>query len=218
MNDSENRRRQMFARVDDFGDAHSQDFAANSLGQQTFAALKTILGELDGHAASEASGFGSAREGTTTRAQARDALRDDLEAIARTAEAMAFDVTGLDDKFKLPPVGNDQRLLTAARSFAADAAPLSAQFVAHELPSDFLDDLNVDITALETAIGNQSSGVGSHVAASVAIDSTITRGVDTVRKLDAIVRNNSQTLSPGGLEMFDWPGKANVYSGPGWKR
>jgi len=78
---------------------------------------------------------------------------------------------------------------TAARAFATDAAPLSAQFIAHELPADFLADLNADIAALEAAISDQSGGVGDHVAANAAIDDAIDRGVEVVRKLDAIVKN-----------------------------
>ena len=189
MNDNENRRRQTFARVHEFFASHTNDFALNSLGRTLSTNLTTIITELDGHASAEASGIGSERQGTSTRAQARRALREDLEAISRTARAMAGEVSGIDDKFRMPAAGNDQRLLTAARAFATDAAPLSAQFIAHELPADFLADLNADIVALETAIDNQSSGTGDHVAASAAIDDAIDRGVDTVRKLDAIVKN-----------------------------
>ncbi len=189
MNDNENRKRQTFTRVKDFGMAHTNDFANNSLGKQLFATLHAITLELDGHAASEASGHGSARQGTATRAAARDALMEDLKAIRRTARAMAGEVPGLDDKFRLPPDENDQLLLTAARAAATDAAPLSAQFIAHEMPADFLEDLNAGIAALEAAMSNQSSGVGDHVAANAAINNAIERGTNTVRKLDAIVRN-----------------------------
>jgi hypothetical protein len=189
MDDNENRRRQMFVRVRDFGATHANDFAANSLGTGLFTTLSTLVTELDGHASSEASGVGSARQGTSTRTQARGALRDDLEAINRTARAMASDVPGIDDKFRVPRNNNDQFLLNAARAFATDATPLSAQFIAHELPADFLADLNADIAALEAAISNQSSGVGDHVAASAGIDDAIDRGVEVVRKLDAIVKN-----------------------------
>ncbi|MDX6558235.1 MAG: hypothetical protein QOF72_1284 [Blastocatellia bacterium] len=189
MNDSENKKHQAFVRSQGFGVAHGDDFAATSFGKQLFATLGTIVTELDGHAATEASGFGLSRQGTTTRSQAREALRDDLEAINRTARAMASDVPGIDDKFRIPRNNNDQHLLHAARAFAADAEPLAAQFIAHELPADFLEDLNADIAALEGAINSQSSGKGDHVAARAAIDDAIARGTEVLRKLDAIVKN-----------------------------
>lgn len=189
MNDNEIRRRQTFVRVRDFGQAHADDFTTGSLGQQQFSALVTVITELDGHAASEASAFGDERRGTQTRSQAREALRDDLDAINRTARAMADDVPGIDNKFRLPRGNNDSQLINAARAFLADATPLKTQFIAHEMPADFLEDLQADITALEAAISDQSTGVGNHVAASAAIDAAIAKGMDIVRKLDAIVRN-----------------------------
>jgi hypothetical protein len=179
----------MFARVKGFGDAHAGDFAPGGLAIRLFANLSTIVTQLDNHAAAETSGRGTAREGTSTRAEAREALRDDLEAINRTARAMAEDTPGIGDKFRLPRGDNDQNLLSAARAFAADAAPLSAQFIAHEMPDDFLTDLNTDIANMETAINLQSSGVGDHVSAGAAIDEAIDAGMVLVRKLDAIVRN-----------------------------
>jgi hypothetical protein len=189
MNDTENRKRQMFSRVDGFGVVHVNDFTANSLGKQLFVTLREIIAELDGHASSEFSGHGLVRQGTVTRAAARDALMEDLRAIRRTARAMADEVPGLDDKFRLPPDQNDQLLLNAARAFAKNAAPLSAQFIAHEMPADFLEDLNADIAALEAAMSDQSSGIGDHVAANAAIDDAISRGMVVVRKLNAIVKN-----------------------------
>jgi hypothetical protein len=44
------------------------------------------------------------------------------------------------------------------------------------MPANFLDELNADIAALETAISNQASGIGDHVAAGAAIDTAIDRG------------------------------------------
>jgi hypothetical protein len=99
------------------------------------------------------------------------------------------DVPGLNEKFRLPRGNNDQQLLSAARAFATDALPLKAQFISHELPADFLEDLEADITALEAAIDDQSGGTGSRVAAGAAIDDAMERGAAIARKLDAIVKN-----------------------------
>jgi hypothetical protein len=196
VNDTENRKHSTYMRVQGFGEAHVNDFAANSLGKQLFASLATIVSEINEQAASEVSGIGDAREGTSTRRQAREELRADLEAIGRTARAMSADVPGLDDKFRVPRNQNDQHLLAAARAFAIDAAPLKAQFIAHELPADFLEDLNADIAALEAAIVNQASGRGSHVSARAAIDDAIERADEVVRKLDAIVKNKYANNAP----------------------
>jgi hypothetical protein len=189
MDDLENKRRQMFGRVDGFGSAHSADFAANSLGTQLFTDLAGLVAQFDGHAATQVSGFGAAQEATSNRAVTRQALRDDLRAIARTAEAIGEDTPGFDDNFRMPPPGNDSALLNAARSFAANAAPVSARFISHELPADFLADLNTDIANFEAAIRQHGSSIGTHVSAGIWIDELIADGLVIVKKLDAVVRN-----------------------------
>ena len=189
MNDSENRRRQTFGRVQQFFLAHDSDFDSSSKGKTLSTTLAAIITELDGHAQAEASGMANQRQGTATRALARSALRDALEAINRTARAMADEVPGLNDKFRMPAAGNDQILLTAARAFGAEAEPLASQFIAHELPANFLADLDADIATLEAAINDQAQGTADHAAMNDAIDDAIDRGVTVVRKLDAIVKN-----------------------------
>lgn len=211
MNDNERRRHQMFVRVRDFGQEDASDFATGSLALQHFTNLGTVINTLDAHAAAEASGRGEARQGTETRTQARAALRDDLEAINRTAKAMADDVPGIDDKFRVPRNNNDLQLLTAARAFKADADPLKAQFIAHELPADFIEDLQADINALEAAISNQASGIGDSVAAGAGIDATVSNGVEIVRKLDAIVRNK-YTNNPAALA--EWTSASHTERAP----
>lgn len=210
MNDHENRRLQMFARARDFGVAHSRDFSDDSIGKALFTTLTTTISEIENLAASEVSGKGQARQSTITRSLAREVLREDLEAISRTADAMAKDLPGLDGKFVLPPF-NDQLLLNAARAFVADASPLRAQFVAHELAADFLDNLNADIEAMETAISKQAGGVGDHVEAGANIDDAIGRGFDTVRKLDVIVQNK-YTHDPGALA--EWASASHTERAP----
>src|ERR1044072_4302016 len=138
MDDAQNRRHQMFVRVKDFGARFSTDFVATGLGAQLFTQLGTIVGELNSHAAKKVSSAGQAKEGTTTRDAARQALRDDLEALNRTARAMAEDTPGIDDKFRLPRGSNDQNLLDAARAAPVNATPLSAQLIRQEMPAAFL--------------------------------------------------------------------------------
>lgn len=188
MNDNENRKRDMFLRAHQFFSTRPADFAAGSIGRQLITDLGATITELDDHAAAETSGGGAAREGTVTRAQARAALREDLEAINRTAR-MLDDEPGLREKFRVPRGRNDQQLLDAGRSAAVDAVPYKARFIALELPADFLEDLEADITAMEEAMGEQSAGHGDRVAASAAIDEAIERGTAIVRKLDGIVKN-----------------------------
>ena len=189
MNDKETRTFQMLTRFDAFCDTLTGDFAANSIGKQLFANLKTRIAEAESRGAAAASGRTSVRHGTGMRGQAREALREDLEAISRTARMMADDIPALLNKFPLPPRGTDQALINAARAFLADAEPYKAQFIAHELPADFLEDLADDIEALETAIADQGSGIGDQITAGAGLGDALDEGVDMVRKASVIIRN-----------------------------
>jgi hypothetical protein len=66
MNDSEDRTRQMFLRVQNFGLVHGGDFAPNSLWKELNTNLDGVITELNTLAAAEVSGFGTAFHGTRT--------------------------------------------------------------------------------------------------------------------------------------------------------
>jgi hypothetical protein len=190
MNDNATRNRRMFTRVDGFGESHVNDFGANSIARGLFLELKSpILSEINRLASLEASGHGTARQGTDVRAACREVLREDLRAIRRTARALVDEVPGFGEKFNIPAEDNDELLLNAARAFGSDAEAESAKFAAHEMPTDFLETLQAHTTDLEESIRDQQDGTGEHVAASVGIGEVIRRGNVVVRKLDAIIRN-----------------------------
>lgn len=211
MNDNERRKLESFVRSRDVFTARATDFAEGSLGKQHYMALVGIINEIHGLAASETSGHGAARQGTTTRSQARDALIEALEALSRTARAMSDEIPGIENKFRLPRDNNDQNLLSAARAAATDALPLKANFIAHELSLDFLEELEDDIATMEAAISSQAGGVGDHVAASAAMDDAFARGTDRQRKLDAIMRNK---YANNPAVLAEWTAACHVERAP----
>jgi hypothetical protein len=189
MNDSGTHRLEMFIRVRQFGVAQADVFPANTRGSEVIAELSAVITELEGHAAKQSSGKRAGKEETAVKNAALSELQEDLEAISRTARALALSTPGLDDKFRLPRNVGLQGWLAAARSFAQDADPLKAEFIRRGLPADFLEDLQADIATLEASINSKAQKSGTQVAATVAIDDAIERGMNVVRELDAIVRN-----------------------------
>ncbi|HEX8161741.1 MAG TPA: hypothetical protein VF538_07710 [Pyrinomonadaceae bacterium] len=189
MKDSETRRLETFIRVRQFGVAHAQTFPANSRGGELITEISTVISLMEGFTSAQDSGKRGAMEGTALVAVAREELREDLEAVRRTARAMSLTTPGLEEKFRLPRKTRDQELLAAARSFAADAAPLKAEFIRRGLPADFVEDLSADADAFAAAIENQAQRSGERVAATAAVDAAIERGADAVKELDAVVRN-----------------------------
>ena len=83
MNDRETRRYDMFGRVHTFGKDHTADFAAGSKAAGHFATLAQTITDLDTAKAGQDGGT------ATAKAVLFDALRLDLQNIARTAEVAA---------------------------------------------------------------------------------------------------------------------------------
>ena len=183
------KRIEMLKRVRDFGLARTGAFAEGSLGKQLLGNIAQLVTELEAHGANQLSGKGAAHSSTKTKALLREELREILLTINRTARVLAFETPGLDGKFRFPHGVTDQTLLTAARAFAADATPFKDQFVKHEMATDFIEKLNQHINDFEQALTQKNAAVGSHVAAKIAIDESVARGLQTVRQLDVVIRN-----------------------------
>lgn len=211
MKDSATRRLETLIRVRQYGASHAATFPANSRGAEVLAEVDAAITELETHASAQHSGKSALSANTTLTASARAELREDLEAIRRTARAMSHATPGLEDKFRLPRSPRDQELLAAARSFAADVVSLKAEFVRRGLPADFVEDLNADVEAFAASIDGKAQKAGERVAATAAIDSAVERGVNAVRELDAIVRN---TFRQDPAALAEWTSASHTERAP----
>jgi hypothetical protein len=189
MKDSQRRTHEMFERVRDFGAANAAAFPDGSKGKELFDELDSVLAQLNDHAEAQVSTQGAAAGGSVSRKAARERLRDQLEAVARTARAMSFETPELAARFRLPRGNNDQSLLDTARSFRANATPLKAEFVSHEMPADFLEELAAAVADFESAVTEQNTSRVARSAATAAVEEATARGSALVRQLDAVVRN-----------------------------
>jgi hypothetical protein len=183
------KRYETLTRVREFGAQQAAAFPDTTLGHTLFTEVTQVVAELDKLAADRSSGLHASMGGTRSKSVLRDELREELAAINRTARAMAYTRPGLEDKFRLPRGKADQTLLTAARAFLADATPLAAEFINHEMPADFLDDLKALIAEFEAALHQRSTAKGAQVSATAGIEDALERGMVAMRRLDAIVRN-----------------------------
>lgn len=202
MNSSINRMHQMFVRVLGFADAHADAFPAGSLGAEMVAELRRVAGELTEAATSQTSGLSSVQRATAERMFARKKLRASMKAISHTARAMALDTPGLEAEFRLPRSGSDTALLQIGRVFAATALSLKDKFLRHAMPASFIEDFEGDIADLERTMGEQNTRRSAHVTATVTVESGAERGMNAVRKLDAIVRNTYRN-DPAALAAWE---------------
>jgi hypothetical protein len=195
----------MFVRVREFFNRHTANFSLTSIAHQLFTELAGLIEELDAYATTQAASASYAERRTELRGNARRALREDLEAIYRAARAM-----GVETDFPLPE-RNDNVLLHAGRAAIGKAFPLSAQFIAHELPTDFLADLTADADALEAAIAARENAVAGRVSAGAAIDDTLERGLEIVRKLKDLMRIK---LADDPATLAEWTSASHVERAP----
>ena len=120
-------------------------------------------------------------------------------------------IPALDEKFRVPRGENDEILIAAARAFATDAVPLSAQFVAHEMPATFIDDMNASIVKLNTTMTKQSSAVGDRVGARAGINESLDEGTSILRKLDPIMRNK---YADDAATLAEWTSASHIERAP----
>jgi len=188
MNDKQRRKYEMFLRTRNFMNEHAADFPANSVAGGLNTTLNDVITELAGLGADKISATGSASQAMDIKGDAREDLRDALRSVSDIAKAMAYEVNGLENKFRMPYNRSDQNLIAAGRSFAADAEPLAAQFVAYGLEAGFVDDLSDKTDAFENAVNSAGTAAQSRIGTNAAFDAPIKNGMNAVRRLIPIVK------------------------------
>jgi hypothetical protein len=183
------RQHELLTRVHAFGEAHATTFPPGTVGAQMFATVARCLQEAAEQAAATVAAHGHGRHVTTSKTTARLALRRSLEAIRRTARALAIDSRGLDRPFRLPRSSSEQRLLFASRGMARSAARSKATFIRYGMPAAFLDELTARIDEFDRAIRARGGARAKRVRAKVRLDAALNEGMMATRRLDAVVFN-----------------------------
>lgn len=198
MNDRSLRRYDKFGREIVFGNQNAADFAAGSDAKMHFANLAQIVDKLDKAKAGQQPGS------ATPKSVLLDALRIDVQSIARLARAIEQDEPGFADKFRSPKSGSDQDLLTAVDAMIAQLvsdpednesaatqaakAALVARFVAKEFEANFAQNLTEDRAAIDDANEDLEGGREKGVGNTAVIDKLIAEGMKESNYLDAIMR------------------------------
>jgi len=185
MNDRETRRYQTLGRVQTFGKDNAADFALTGEATKRFTNVGQIIKDLDAAKAGQQPGAATAKEVLI------DALRLDLQNLARTARAIEQDEPGFAAKYRLPDSPSQTALLTAADSVIIELkkAGVAARFIAHELPADFVQHLTDDRQAIDDAQDAEESDDSEGVESTAAVGRLIRDGMKEVNYLDAIMHN-----------------------------
>ncbi|HEY5346203.1 MAG TPA: hypothetical protein VIK62_07650 [Verrucomicrobiae bacterium] len=186
MDKPETHRYDTFQRVKTFGTDSTADFAPGGTAATNFTIITSVITGLDTAKAGQKPGKNTSKEVLV------DGLRLDIQNITRTASAIALEQPGFADNFRPPVNGNEGTLLTTAdkflQQFAAQPA-LVAQFVAHELPANFVTTLQNDRDAITTAHTQQETVREGGVGNTATIGQLIAQGMKALTTLDAIMHN-----------------------------
>jgi len=201
MTRTETARYEMLVRVRDFGAAYGERFPGSTRGSEAFAAVTTAVTQLEQHGASQYSNRHAVRGTKATTSDAFRELLTMLDAIERTAQAVALDTPVTDGQFVIPRKHGSSAVLNAARSIVTDAEPLAKAFIAHGLPKDFIGQLEAKIAAFEEARKERVAAKEQHASARKAIEDAFESGTEAVQHLDAIVAN---VIGGDGQAMAAW--------------
>ena len=190
MNDKQRRRYERLARSQDYISVDATIFPAGSKGAQAFSRLKAAITEVETLDASRETGARASKQGTLTRKDARERLKQSIAAITRTSQIIALDDPSYKGKFK-PPRNkiNDQDFLAVARSFATEVLPVKAKFIEYDMPTTFLDDHNAAITDFDAAVNQQNQGATTSKSARASVDNALTRAEEELGRCDIALRN-----------------------------
>lgn len=187
MTANQRRRYEMFLKVRDFFAAHAADFPAGSIAAAIFAPLAGIIDQIAQIAGEQHSTRGTYSQAIEVKGDARDILLVMLRNISDLATALAYEINGLEEKFRMPRNRSDQNLIAAGRAFAADAAAFEDEFVGYGMPATFIADLTAATDAFEQSLipanvaGQEKSGK------TAAIAPLVTEGMNIVRRLTPVV-------------------------------
>lgn len=182
------RRFEMFLKARDFFAERAGDFPAASIGGALVAALVPVVEQLEALDVQKVSQTGAAAQGVDVSGDARQIVEDKTQDIADMTRAMAYEIDGLEEQFRMPRNRSKLNLIAVGHAFAGDAAAYQAQFIAYGMPANFIADLNAAVAALEAATSDADISTQARVGTNAAFEPLIKSGMEKIRRLDPIVK------------------------------
>jgi hypothetical protein len=188
MTAGQRRRYEMFLKVRDFFVAHAADFPPASIAAVIFTPLIAIIDELAQIAGEQLSTRGAYSQAMEIKGDARDLLYVMLRDIADLATPLAYEINGLEEKFRVPRNKSDQNLIAAGRAFAADATAFEDELIGYGLRATFIADLIAATDAFEQSLTPANVAGQEKTGKTAAAAPLVNAGMIIVRRLTPVVR------------------------------
>ena len=184
-------RSEMFRKSVNFCENNSADFAENNNVAMHIANLARVIKGLDEATASQQGVSVAIKDGLL------DALRTDIQNVARTASAIAQDEPGFNEKLRAPGSFSQKSLLTSANRFLTELNKpgVAEKMIAHELPREFVQHLADSRDRVVKAMDEFQTDRVAGIASTAAIARLVAEGMKEMHYLDAIMRNKYRANS-----------------------
>ncbi len=209
MTDREQNIYDMFISTTAFDTINSNDYKTLPDAAANFVIVRATITALESHSAAQLSGASS--RAIEQKSTIRAAIRRKLYRYSRTARALNIDDAGFRRLFRVPDNDSDQTLLATAREFVVEARRFPTEFAGRGIPVTLADDLDADITAMETAMSAKTSGKIESVGATAGIDEQIENGMKAEKILDSIMHN---IYFDNPVKLAQWKTSRHVKSAP----
>lgn len=185
------------------------DFPNDSAGDKAAQALTEIVGQilvLSGEQQSNA-----ARQQTGIKGDKLQQLIELLQMMNRAAKAMADEIDGIENLFRMPRRRSTDVWLATARAFQADSAPYEAGFLEYDLPPSFRADLTTLIGEVESAQSAAEIAGAGRAGATGGLTELFKEAGKLSNKLDAIVKNKYRNSA---RKLAGWAVASHVEAAP----
>ena len=152
-------------------------------------ALGTSITNMETLAGTREEGTGTFHGASQQRKFAKSQLRNALSKLSSVAKNLDKDThPDVDAQLKMGKHGRSyQSLLDFGRAVVAIVTPIKQVFIDHGAAATVVEDLQALIAAVESAGNRKTTGLGSQIGKTFALEFEARKGMAQVRKLDSIL-------------------------------
>ncbi|MCU0238007.1 MAG: hypothetical protein MUC29_01080 [Pyrinomonadaceae bacterium] len=185
------------------------DFPKDSVGEKTADNLSIKVASILALAGEQVSNV--ARQNISIKGDKLQELIDLLQKMNRAANAMADEIDGIEDRFRMPRRRAEEVWLATARTFHTDSAGLESNFEEYSLPNTFRADILALVNAVETASTAADVAENQRAGATGGLADLFRDCGKLSRKLNAIVLNK---YSGNAQKLAAWAVASHLESAP----
>jgi hypothetical protein len=176
---------------------NAADFPANSVGAKTMTALSDVIGQILSLSGEQRSNV--TRQQVSIKGDRLQQLIELLQKMNRAAIAMADEIDGIENLFRMPRKRATEVWLSTARTFHTDSAAYENEFKDYDLPADFRADILNLIHEIQAASNKADTAGANRAGATGGLADAFKTAGKLSNKLNAVVlnkySNNPQKLA-----------------------